>query len=92
MRTKRPRIIPFAILTTLTLITWAILDVWRTFQKPVPLEVEEAALSEFDPTLPREGLSEIENRLFFSDEEARALLVAPEGTPSPEGAEGGNVQ
>lgn len=81
MKPKKPRIVPFAILTTITFLTWATLDVWRTFQKPAPFEIEENILKEFNPNLEQESLRSLENRIFFTNEEARNSLSLKTPTP-----------
>lgn len=85
---RRPRIVIFTILTTITLVTWAIFDVWRTFQKPVPLEIEESLLREVTPPLDRQKLEILEGRIFFSDSEVRALPPVAPPTPNENAATG----
>lgn len=87
MRKKRPRILPFVILTTVTLLTWATLDVWRTFKNPEPVVIDEVYLREFNPSLGEETMSEIKNRTFFTDEEARTSISQKTPAPTPNTAE-----
>lgn len=78
-KTKRPRIISFVILTTITIITWILFDVWRTFQKPLPLEVEPTLLAPISPTLDRQALKHIQERIYISDEEFKLMPANNEG-------------
>ena len=72
MRKKRkPRILTFVILTTLTILTWAAFDIWRAFSRPVPTEVDPKIIEELDPNIDPKAIQEIRDRRFFSDEEAR---------------------
>lgn len=76
MRKKRkPRILTFAILTTLTILTWAAFDVWRAFLRPAPAQVDPKIVEELDPTLDPKAIQEIRDRRFFSDEEAKKFSL-----------------
>ena len=91
----RPRIVIFAILTTLTIITWIGFDLWAAFHKAVPVELDEAITRQFSPTLDQQLIGEIRERLYFSDDQVKALgpqirqakttakeTPLPEATPS----------
>lgn len=73
---QRPRLVIFAVLSTITFITWISLDLLRTFTKPAPIEISPELLEEFNPTLKTETLNKIENRTFFSNDEV--IKLAPQ--------------
>ena len=85
---KKPRILTFAILTTITIVTWAVFDVLRTFTKPAPVEVDSKITRQLDPKLDQKTISNIKNRRFFTDDQARIFVsqvqeVETEPTPEP---------
>ncbi len=85
IKRQRPRLVPFAILTTITLLTWAILDIWRTFTNPAPIQVDEALLKEFIPSFDANVVEELKTRVFFNNEESRsAIPVATESAKQDE--------
>lgn len=81
----RPRILTFAILTTLTLTTWVAFEVVRTFTSPTPVPVDTTILEPFNPAIDTKTLESIRGRLYFPDDQARrgALLVLPSPSPVP---------
>ncbi len=83
----RPRILTFAILTTLTLTTWVAFEVVRTFTRPTPVSVDTTVLESFNPAIDTKILESIRGRLWFPDERARrgALPALPSPSPVPTG-------
>ena len=83
----RPRILTFAILTTLTLTTWVAFEVVRTFTSPTPVSVGTTILEPFNPAIDTKTLESIRGRLYFPDDQARrgALPASPSPSPSQGG-------
>lgn len=88
---KRPNILIFAILTSITVATWVAFDVYRSFVKPAPVSVSQETLAPLSPTINEEALSQIQQRLWIGEEEARrlapAVLPSPSPSPTPEATE-----
>lgn len=79
MKKKKPRIVVFVILSVITLVTWVVFDIYRIFTRPSPVELEPEVLEGISPTLNQDVISEIENRIFFSDDQVRGLIKTQGG-------------
>lgn len=84
-RKKQPRVLTLSILTTLTVLTWVAFEVWHSFTKQPPPQVDSKILRAIDPKLDTETLGKIKSKLYFPDEEARrgSLPVGSSPTASP---------
>lgn len=101
-RKKRPRIVSFAVLTTITLLTWVVADLWRTFTRPVPVQVDPELLQELNPDIDRGVVAKVKESIYFSDQEARqfssqikkslAPVVSTESAQVQEGTGSGETQ
>lgn len=81
MRKKQSNITMFAVLTTLAILTWVLVEAYLIFNKRNFESVPEDALAPLSPTLDTEVLNMIEKRRFFAEEEVPATSGAGEKQP-----------
>jgi hypothetical protein len=58
-----------AVLTSITVFTWIVLDVYRALNKPTPAKVSKDILQKLDPTLDMAVINSLKTRKFISQEE-----------------------
>lgn len=80
----------FAILTTVTIITWIAFDTYRRLNKPGVQPIPEKVLAPINPSLDTKILDNITERRAFSDEEVS--LFVPEASPEAEASPSGEAQ
>ena len=79
MRTsKSPRLVTIAIISTATIIFWIFFEVYRIFTATPPVNVPPELLQPINPVLDTSALQNIENRVFFEEEE---IPETPAGLP-----------
>lgn len=78
---KIPRMIPLALLTTVTVVLWVFLDIYRYFRKAPPVVVPEEIITPLDPSLDMNILSNIKSRIKIDENSMPQITVAP--TPKP---------
>lgn len=84
---EKPRVLIFTILTTITLLTWVLFEVWHSFTKPVPAQVEEKVLQNLDPTIDINLIKDLRQKLYIDDREARrGSITKPAETETGTGA------
>ena len=79
----RPQIITFAILTTITIVTWVVADLWRQLVRPIPTQVESRVLEPLTPSLDKQAIEAIRKHIFFSDEEVKELVSTSSSQTTP---------
>lgn len=84
---KPPNIVLVGIITVVTIVLWIIFGVYKLITTPQDVKVSNDILSPVNPTLNQEGLSALEQRIFFTEGELSGVnLVStpePEESPSP---------
>lgn len=81
-KSKLPSFVSIVILTAITSIFWVIFGVYRIFStKPSP-KVSDEILEAVDPTLDRETIDKIRNRIFFEESQI-PQTVTQTPTPAP---------
>lgn len=86
---KRLNFTTFAILTTITLLTWVIFDAWQRLNKIEFAEIPPAVLAPLNPSLNSAALDNIEKRKHFEREEIeRFVPVQTVVEPAPEASPG----
>lgn len=92
MKRKRSNFTVFAILTTITLLTWVIFDAYQSLKKTEFETIPPAVLAPLVPSLDQEVLANIEEKRTVTPEEVSLYNPAPqssgaaqeEATPSSE--------
>ena len=79
---KAPRLVTIAVITTMTIIFWIFFTVYRIFTSTPPAHVPEELMAPITPVLKIEALENIENRIFFEEENIPDIFEA-EATPIP---------
>ena len=85
-KTRRPKILTLAILTTLTILTWISFEVWRAFTKPQPIQTDAQILAPLDSTLDTSIIDKLKGYTFLPDSDARRGVVPtqePQASPTP---------
>lgn len=84
---KPPNIVLVGIITVVTIVLWIIFGVYKLVTTPQDVNVSSDILSPVSPTLDQEGLSLLEQRLFFTEAELSGISIVstpgPEESPSP---------
>lgn len=84
---KPPNIVLVGIITVITIVLWIIFGVYKLVTTPQDVDVSSDILSPVSPTLDQEGLSILEQRLFFTEAELSNVSIIstpePEESPSP---------
>lgn len=62
---KQSNITVFAVLTTLTILTWVGFEIYQAFNKPGIVAISEEVLAELTPSLNKSVLDNMEQRRFF---------------------------
>lgn len=75
MRKKKSNITTFAVLTTLAILTWVLVEAYLLFNKRNFESVPEGVLAPLSPTLDTEVLDRIEKRRFFAQEEVPSSVL-----------------
>lgn len=83
-KTKRSNLTVFAVLTTITILTWVAFDAYQRFNRTELKDIPVSALAPINPSLNGEILDNIETKLFFSQEEVAQFTPAPTSTPAEE--------
>lgn len=82
----RPRLVTFTILTTITILVWIVADLWRVINRPIPEQVDPKILEDINPTLDKQVIDAMKDRVFFSDEEVKTFAPLSETQISTESA------
>lgn len=94
---RAPKPVVVAALTLLTVVAWIIFGVIRIIVKPEDVNVPNEILAPLDPSLNTQILTNLENRIFLSDEEIGEIIITPQPestqtqTPVPESTESGEL-
>lgn len=80
---EKPRVLIFIILTTITLLTWVLFEVWHSFTKPVPAQVGEKILKSLDPAIDINLIKDLRQKLYIDDREARKGKIASPAGQTP---------
>ncbi len=81
---RPPRFVTLAIMTTITVIFWVFISVYKILTSQTEPSVGADILAPLNPTLDSSSLTEIRNSLYFNDSEISTLkTVVEESTPSP---------
>lgn len=72
---KQSKITTFAILTTVTVLTWVFVEAYLIINKTSLKNIPPEVLREIDPTLNVETLTEIERRRYFADTEVPVVQI-----------------
>lgn len=75
MKPKQTNLTVFAILTTLTLVTWAVVEAYVRFYKVDILSVPEKISAPLIPSLDTAVLDNLEQKVQFSDEQLLQFTV-----------------
>ena len=85
-KTKPPRIVTILIVSTITIVFWVAIDVYRALAikpaDPVPGEI----IAPIDPNLDETALRSLEQRVYIEEDQIQTLpeqSTAPQVTPSP---------
>lgn len=85
-KTKPPRIVTILIVSTITIVFWVAIDVYRALTikpaDPVPGEI----IAPIDPNLDETALRSLEQRVYIEEDQIQTLpeqSTAPQVTPSP---------
>lgn len=84
MEKRKSRFTVFAVLTTITLLTWVGFDAYQRLAKTEFQTIPPKTLSPLDPSLPEAVLDNIKERRFVSPEEISSFTPAPQPTGTPE--------
>lgn len=79
---KPPNIVLVGIITVITIVLWIIFGVYKLVTTPQDIDVPSDILSPVTPTLDRDGLTALQQRIFFSEGELSGVNLV--STPSPE--------
>ena len=84
---KPPNIVLVGIITVVTIVLWIIFGVYKLVTTPQDVDVSDNILSPVNPALNQEGLSILEQRIYFSESELSGVNIVstpePEESPSP---------
>lgn len=64
---KAPRLVTVAILTTVTLIFWVFFSLYNVLTSKPPNNIDPKLLEPLNPSLDRDTLGKLENRIFFEE-------------------------
>lgn len=85
-KTKPPKVVTLLIVSTITIVFWVAIDVYRALTikpaDPVPGEV----IAPLDPTLDETALRSLEQRVYIEEDQIQTLpeqSAAPQVTPNP---------
>jgi len=84
---KAPNIVIIGVLTVITIAFWIIYGIYKLLSNPQTVSVESQILEPLSPTLDRDSLSTLEQRVFFSEDEIGETTISfssPSPSPSPE--------
>lgn len=84
MKKRKSRFTVFAVLTTITLLTWVAFDAYQRLNKTEFQTIPPKTLSPVDPSLDEAVLGNIEERRFASPEEISSFTPAPQATGTSE--------
>jgi hypothetical protein len=84
---KAPRFVTVAILTTITVVFWVFYGLYNILTSTPPVNVPPEILAPIDPTLNKKALDNIQNRIFFEENEAEMPLIPQAPSPTPEEGE-----
>lgn len=79
-KVRAPRLVTVAIMTTITIIFWVFFGVYNVLVSKPPVDVPPEILEPLDPTLDTEALGQIEQRVFFEEDEIEKF--AAQTTPA----------
>ena len=77
IKRSKPKILTHAILTTLTILTWVAFEVWRSFTKPQPVQIDTQLLKPLDPSLDATTIGRLKGELYLPDSDARRGASSP---------------
>ena len=85
---KAPNLVIIGVLTIVTIAFWIIYGIYQLISKPQPVSVESQIIEPLSPTLNRDSLSTLEQRIFFSEDEIGETIISfsspsPSPFPSP---------
>lgn len=80
---KAPQLVTVAIFTTITVIFWVFLSVYRVLTKASPPEVPAEILAPISPNLDINALNNLEGRVFFEETEVIFPGPSSQTIPSP---------
>jgi hypothetical protein len=80
---RAPRLVTVAILTTLTVIFWIIYSLYDVLTSTPPVNVPPEILAPINPTLDKDALDSIQERVYFEENEAEIFII-PQETPTPQ--------
>lgn len=89
---KTPKLVGYAVLTTIVAVLWIIYSIYQSASKKIPLSIPEEVLSPISPSLDKSAVEKIQGRVFFEEGElveTQAVgLPTPTATASAEAEEG----
>ncbi|MDO8503693.1 MAG: hypothetical protein Q7S60_03305 [bacterium] len=91
---KTSNITVFAVLTTLTILTWVGFEIYQAFNKPGMVAISEEVLAPLTPSLNKTVLDNMEQRRFFEPGAFQVATTnpAPVEEPIEEASPSGQVQ
>lgn len=86
---KAPKQVTVSIFTTITIIFWIFLGVYRILTTAPPLEIDPTILEPIDPKLDQKSLSNLQGRIFYDEGQVQSPYTtieeaAPSLTPTPQ--------
>jgi hypothetical protein len=83
-KSKLPVPVTVLLLTLITALSWIVFEVVRTFIKEPKPTVPQEILLPLNPTLDRQVLADLQQRLQLTDEEIGDTTIVITATPTPE--------
>lgn len=81
---KAPNLVIIGVLTVITIAFWIVYGIYKLLSNPQAVSVESAIIEPLSPTLNRDALSTLEQRIFFSEAEiGESVISIPSPSPSP---------
>lgn len=81
---KTPHLVTISLLTTVTVLSWVILEVYNVLVKKPDVSVPPEILTPLDPQLNEAALRELQERVFYEEGEGEGfVIVSPTETASP---------
>lgn len=71
---KRSRLVTFALLTTVTVLTWVSVETYLIVKKTTIEEIPPEIIENIDPTLDTDILNTVEKRRFFNENTIPAVI------------------
>jgi hypothetical protein len=77
---KAPKQVTVSIFTTITIIFWIFLGVYRILTTTPPLEIDPSILETIDPKLDQKSLGSLQGKIFYEEGQVQSPYSLPEET------------